>query len=367
VDARVALASIYRQRPEHTDDAIREHRALLALNPLRLDSFRELRRLFERKRDKDAAFCCSQVLHYFKSTDEVEEYQYRELRHKGNRDPESPLSEEALERLIIHNGERHPGRELFALLDEHLHRLFPSRLDEWGVGRSDRYGARSELALRRLCDRLMMNLGAEIPFDLYVSRQRPRDIDLEPGDPPALLVGFQVETSMSTAEQKFHLGRLLGRLRLRNHAARKLTALDLEIILAAAVRLFDLSFGDDVAPADVLADRGKRLAKALPRRSRKALEDACARYRTARPPNFELWLRGMDYSANRLGVLLCNDVGTALEVIRRSDRRLLGMPMGTTEEMVACLRDVEPVGDLLRFVVSDEHFALRRAVGLTLT
>ena len=75
----------------------------------------------------------------------------------------------------------------------------------------------------------------------------------------------------------------------------------------------------------------------------------------------------MDRTAARAGLLVCEDIGTALDHIKRNDKELVGLPMTTTQEMVGCLRRSENVVDLLRFLLSDEHTTLRASLGFALT
>ncbi|MBI2893295.1 MAG: hypothetical protein HYY06_07060, partial [Deltaproteobacteria bacterium] len=41
-----------------------------------------------------------------------------------------------------------------------------------------------------------------------------------------------------------------------------------------------------------------------------------------------------------------------------------GLPMASTNDMLACLRRSEPVADLLGFLLSDEHLTLRASLGI---
>jgi len=361
VEARGRLARLLSRRLGRAEDAIREHRAVLALDPVRAESYRELRRLYERAGDHDRALWAAQALRSLRAADELEERYVRERRARAPREAQGTLPGELLDRALVHPGEQHPGRALLVALAEVLPRLYPGRLEDWGVGRSDRL-TRPEDPVRVLVDRLARALGVDLQFEIFLSRARPKEADLESGEPPVLIVGAGFMNAVPGPEQRFLLGRALTRLCTRSFTVRRMTALELEVVLTGAVRLVQPKFGAQVAPDDTLAEIGRRITRLLPRRSRRLFEEAVEAYAAARPLRHEAWLRAMDHSANRGGLLLANELSAALDVLRRSDRRT-ALPK-SPDELAAALRQNAEAAELLRFVMSDEFFLLRRGIGL---
>jgi hypothetical protein len=166
-------------------------------------------------------------------------------------------------------------------------------------------------------------------------------------------------------EQRFLIGRALTRIATRSFTVRRMTPLDVEVLLVGAVRTVVPKFGGQVAPEETLADIGRRITRAIPRRSRRAFEEASEAFAAARPTRLEGWVRAMDHSANRGGLLLANDLGAAIDVLRRADRR--AAVIKTPDDLAAALRANSEAVELMRFALSDEFFALRRAAGLTAT
>ena len=60
----------------------------------------------------------------------------------------------------------------------------------------------------------------------------------------------------------------------------------------------------------------------------------------------------MDLTADRAGFLMCDDLSTAVEMIRASDPNSSGM---TTDERVEAI---------YRYSVSEQYFGARRALGI---
>jgi tetratricopeptide (TPR) repeat protein len=363
VEARARLAGVLGRRLGQADEAIREHQRVLGTDPVRADAYRELRRLYERAGNGERALWAAQSLRALRVADEQEERYIKERRVRTHKLPQGTIPPALAERALLHPGEQHPGRPLLLALGEVLPRLHPASLEDWGVQRSDRVGQKDD-PLRALVDEVARALGVSVEFELYVSRTRPKEIDIEGGEPPVLIVGAGLAAAFPAAEQRFLLGRALTRLAARSHVVRRLSAVELEALVVAAVRTVVPQYGSPVAPDEVLGDLSRRIARMLPRRSRRQFEDAAEAYAAARAPRFDVWLRAVEHTANRGGLLVADDLSASLDVLRRGDRRSLAAR--TPEELAVALRANGDVVELLRFALTDDFFTLRRALELAI-
>src|SRR5262249_57483330 len=125
---------------------------------------------------------------------------------------------------------------------------------------------------------------------------------------------------------------------------------DGEVLVAGGVKLVVPKFGANVAPEETLADIGRRIQRVLPRRSRRLFEEAAEAYAAARPTRADAWLRAMEHTANRAGLLLANDLVASIDVVRRAERR--GQVLKTPEDLAAALRGNVDVVELLQFTLS---------------
>jgi len=87
----------------------------------------------------------------------------------------------------------------------------------------------------------------------------------------------------------------------------------------------------------------------------------------ARARSFDLaaWLEAQHASADRAGLLLCGDVGAALQVLLREDASGPPPKLETTEALVQAARRRRDLAEVLAFVLSDDHFKLRGRLRLT--
>ena len=74
------------------------------------------------------------------------------------------------------------------------------------------------------------------------------------------------------------------------------------------------------------------------------------------PPDVGGWLEGASRSADRLGLLVCGDVPTAIEVLLRDGPERPADHAAT----IAAASGRADVRALLSFAASDVHFALRQ-------
>jgi hypothetical protein len=131
------------------------------------------------------------------------------------------------------------------------------------------------------------------------------------------------------------------------------------------VRPYVPGYGTGVTAEDYLVERAKQVQKALPRAVRKSLGPVAEKHVMSMgewsPPRF---VQAAAWSLDRAGLLFADDLATALDHIKRSDPALVGFPVTTTEEAVSCLERSKAATDLVRFHLSDDHAALRRALGI---
>ena len=66
------------------------------------------------------------------------------------------------------------------------------------------------------------------------------------------------------------------------------------------------------------------------------------------------WLEGLDHTANRLGFLVCNDLAESVQTIRN-------------EQVIISRASVpDRIQELILFSISEEYFALRKSLGVSI-
>ena len=249
-----------------------------------------------------------------------------------------------------------PASELLVALSEVLEKLHPPELERYGLSRSDRISSRTPHPLRTLADRVALIFGVE-QYDLYVHRAHSGTLEVEFTDPPAILVPNYL-ASLSESQQVFLLARPMANIARKLHAVDKLAPQAVEVLLAAAVRGVEPGFGSGLTDEEFLVQHSRRVAKAISRRGRRAIEDAASRYTSLPRIDFVDWVAKAKLTAARAGLIVADDLVGSIELVRRLEGDLAGL------QGVMLAQGIRAVHDLLRFWVSDAAFALRRRLGM---
>lgn len=335
-DARAALAALLDETSPA--DAAREHRRLLAVDPLRVESWSALFRHFERARAHDRAHVAATVLRWLGAPSPGPGAE--RLLLEGDRQTlgtPPPLSDEDVALL------RAPGDDgpLSALV-EAAGDAIADALGERPEGEPAR-----DHPLRRLLADLARALGAP-EWDLHpgaVGR-----VDVEVASPWVVRVGPDVARRSTAREQRFLVGRAAARLRTRSALA-ALPAAELEAWIAAAIRVVVPGHAPAGPPDD---GRVRALAKRLTRRARRALEGpARALAAGGALPDQAAWRAAAAATADRAGLVLCGDLPAAAAVLARE-----GPPPPQGPGAAAAARP--DVIALAAFASTEEHFALRQ-------
>ena len=345
LEARWALAD--RLDPA---EAVEHHAWLVALDPLRVASWQALLAQWRGRGEEDRAFLAAGLLHALGALPDADRGWY-EARRAALRLP-ALLPADVRLRLTPEEG-RSPLADLVAVLCQEIGGVVPPQLERWQVGKADRL--RPEHPLRIRFEALLRAVGGDAACGLYLSPVE-RALAVEPTAPPAVVVGGAV------AEDRFLLARLAWSLAERNFFLHQLPVAEVASILGAAVQLHEPAF-EGLGPVDAALSR--KLGKLLSRRSRRAVEEA-ARAIAAEPAPWDAaaFVDAVRQGADRIGLLLCGDLGAALEALlaeeapglRPDDRAARETALGRSRRALA----------LVAWATGEDHLFLRRRLGSAL-
>jgi len=245
---------------------------------------------------------------------------------------------------------------LLRALGPALAKIHAPDLEAFGLVPRDRMTTRGGESLRLEADALAAAVGAG-SFDLFVHRVRGRGVALELGPTPALMVPAAV-LDLSASRRSFLLARPLVALARGLGSLERLTPRELEVLLASAARFVEPEFGRGLTNEELLDSERKRIHKALPRRSRKAAEDAARAYVDAGSIDVERLYRRTARSARRVAALLAGDLTECVQAVMDEHPEWAALDPETQ------VRDAEPIRDLVRFWVCPGALHLRRHAGL---
>lgn len=340
-------------------DAIEELQFLVQADPDRVELYRALSNLYREEGEFDKAFCLAQALVFLKAASPEEVELYQNVRPPKFVLSKRRLTEELWQKAILH------GRE-----DRHVNAIFASLIGEiatsaaqppsaYHLASKDRVDVGHEpRPVARMVKYAANVLGVELDPQLYLLSEgveagiRVANTIDRGKLAPALLVGAAHVERMDERELAFELGKRMAYLRPDRYVSYAMTTLPtLESAFTAALAAAGLRPAGEVAPeAARLADR---LAKAVPQQVLLQVA-AIARKMNSDFRNGAIasWRTATDLTANRVGLILCNDLETAA--------RRVAVETGG----VSTLSAKDRLRDLLSYSVSEGYFAVRRHLGL---
>jgi cellulose synthase operon protein C len=271
-----------------------------------------------------------------------------QLATKRSRPPQIAIGHEMLRGLLA-PGDEGPIADLFVLLGATLTEALGPTLQACGVGRRDKVDPRSGLALRNEIAAWAGAFGIQ-QFDLYVGGSDPLGAQGIPGSPPSLVIGAGINAPMSSIARARVARELLAVVR-GTTVARLRDDVTIAAIVVTACKLAEMPI--EHPPYAVLAEVERVVSKAIARRTRKLISDACRAIVTGRLDP-RAWSRRAVASHDRIGVIASGDPTVVLCDV-------LGVSREGLAQAVAGNARAE---EALRFVLSSEYLQFRRLLGI---
>jgi tetratricopeptide (TPR) repeat protein len=346
------LAELYATMPEKTEQAIVEHQWLLGADPNRLDSYRALYKLYFDARAYDKAWCIARTLTYFEKADEEQRKFYQQYKQDREIQPKTRLSNEAWVKELMHADQdlyiskimeviAPAVRASMAMTDKklNLNKRKPEDL------------ANPSLALARQFKLAQDVLNVTIPVRLFVQKELSGALRDEPrSNPPAIITGYTLLSGYRPVDLAFVCGRHLTYYR-GEHFVRTMynSHTDLRTLLLAAMRVVGMGGGD--ASVESTA---KQLAKYMDQSHLDVLKQVVRKFVDAGGQgDVKRWMQAVEVTALRAGLLLCDDVDTAVRMTQQ-----------IPSESTADLAPRDKVKEIVLYSVSESYFRLREQLGI---
>lgn len=341
----------------HLESCLTVHRARLDRDPFAVTSYRALQLVFQRRYAIDQVHVARSLLCGIGAAT-VDDFEIvRRERKNAPLFPRRPLTDDEIDRLLLHAEERGPLHQLLVLAEPVLRKIHGRA--ERSDPRAPRVTAKSHPRVANLLSHLTKALGLgkveAVIVDGGVDQLRVEDTS-----PPTIVVGDELD-HLSEDELRFHLARLLGAIRAGHLLPQRLGAAEFGRSVAALLSVTCTTFVPPLPERDLEELHGK-LFKALSRRVRARLESPSLEL-SDRPFVPERWLAWMRHSQDRLALTVTGDVVAAIEVLKH-EGYLLSPSGDETQDLAA---SASPrLRELLVFAVSDEYLTLRERLGLAL-
>ncbi|MBM4397969.1 MAG: tetratricopeptide repeat protein [Deltaproteobacteria bacterium] len=354
------LAQLYELAGDQLDRAVEEHRAIINAAPLSAEaavSYKSMRRLFLDMKDFDKAFVTSGVLVALGQADppEVEFFE-------GNLEPGLPWFKGTIDSLrweshLMSKTENATlGRVLQTLYQGLGSELGAKDLKDIGLKKKDELDLEQKLLFVNVYKAVSKALGP-LPHRVYRDPS-PVGLKVEFLAPPAFVAGSDMLTGHEEREAAFLIGRQLTFLHPMHFLAAVKNRSELMVFIAAVLK-FCKPDTPITTGAEFISEVVRLIERRMPQQQKnhlaKLVEDLAARYPGMDFQSmFEDFFRSVERTALRAGTLVSGNVDIVLTHLKSEEVSFSGMPQRDRLE------------EVVRFAVSDDHFVLRRALGIAI-
>jgi tetratricopeptide (TPR) repeat protein len=355
------LAELYLEAgPDMREKAVIELQILLRKHPDRMDLYRSLSKLYTDLGQLDKSYCLAAAMCFLGQATEEEKQRYAAVRTRPFTLARRRLTEELWQKAILHPREDRALNGIFASLMTCLaattaqpHQALQINLREKADPEKDPH----------LCARLfryaVQVLGISPTPELYLTPQaqggiRTANVVDKGVLVPAVLIGEPYLGKKQEREVAFDVGKKLAFFRPERFVYYALPTLPkLEAALLAALTATGLANGRSQHNDPEVERLSLHIKKTVPAT---VLEQVAALLRKL-PSHAEgavipTWLTATDLTANRVGLILANDLETAARVI------------ATEQGVQSALPAKDRLRELLSYSVSEEYFSVRRHLGI---
>ncbi|MCU0680773.1 MAG: tetratricopeptide repeat protein [Polyangiaceae bacterium] len=352
------LSELY-ELTDRFDNAADEQHEILVKDPMRVEPYRALFRLYQRQHAVDEAWCLSAALVFLRKANDEESRYYEDYRPQGVLPFKHQLAEEHWYRYLIHeNVNLYIGRifqgmapsALAAKADELARQNKPSLLEP----RFRQDLVNSTVTFTKTFARTAQVLGIVDVPDLYVRSDMGGGLGTVPAQRPAVLAGQSVLTGFTVPDLFFICGKYLSLFRgeffIKTLFA---TQTELEVLLYTGIKMARPEFPLPADKQAQVSSVGQALSKRMQPVHFEALRQAVKGFfEQGGKVNLKRWLQGVDATASRAGLVLCADLEVAKKIL------------GSEPQMPGDLPPADKLKELLVFSVSKKYFALRKTLGI---
>ncbi len=346
------LAELYTLVPGRTEDAIAEHQWLLRRDPYRIDSYRELYKLYFDARAYDKAWCLAATLSFLGKADREQQNFYEQYAVKGVIRPASRLGHVHWFNHLLHPDEDRFVSKIMEQVAPAVHAA--KQVPDKALGLLKKHEVdpqTSTVTFAKTYGFVSQVLNLTLVPRLFLRSDTPGGLAHVPGsNPPALVCGASLLSGFSPQDLAFVVGRVLTYYRLEHFIRTLLPShSELKLILLAAMRL--TGFGAANPQVDATA---QQLARFMQTSQVDALRQVVRKFVEGEGRvDIKRWMQAVELTACRAGFLVCNDLSVAAKMVQQLP------PEGSTD-----LPPKEKIKELVLFSVSEDYFALREALGI---
>ena len=351
VDLRKRILALVRDEDDKLLEALEIQRELVTLEPDSTGQLADYAKLLLRAGRYDEALCVLRVLRVEGNWSERWERHFARLQRSSLKMPSRSVTEEMRRNYLRPKEQSSILDAIMMVAEDVFGKLFANDMTAVGISEKDRLDMGQDLLFARLYDQIARLMGRRELPRVYVKRAMTGMANAII-DKPAFVIGPDLLSGKSDREVAFVIAQQLTLTRPEYVLTTIHQSVHLRSILLVLVNHIDPSIPVQSGP-DV--DQLRRMIeKYRKREARKHLEAAVGKLVAKQlDVNIDAWTEFVADEANRIGLLFCDDLGTA-------DRAIADHPG------VMGVHDVDQRRQRLhRWAVSDDYFRLRFELGLS--
>ncbi len=350
------LADLYERTGSHPEEAIKEHRHLIAENPFRIPSYRALFNTYMKTGRYDEAWCMASALTFLQSAVPDEQKFYQEYLPASPPTPTRSLSPDQWKQLY-HESQDMLTSNIMAVLALNMRKdYYAFDHKTWEVHkRKDLIDLNQPLPFSQIYQWTARTISLMQVPDVYLKRDQTVPMRNGNLEPPGLLVSPTLFQGLPDRELTFHIAKNLTLARPEHYlGAGFFPTENLKLLFLVALQFTrpEMNFG--LGNAQPVMDAMNRLRKVPPPELLRLRQYVEAFLQSGANPNLSAWLKALDYTSDRVALLLCGDLITTANAIKNEQAAL------------SKLTPKERIKEVVLFSISDAYFDMRKQLGIAL-
>ncbi len=349
------LAEIYASDPkQYLDKAVQAQAVILRKNPYRVESYKLLRKLFTDAKRADPAWCLCQALAILRLAEPDEERFYRKHRSENAAPAQATFDDDCWSK-VAHWDLDPLLTRIFAMIQPTIMRTRTQPIEQ--LGYDPRYALDTSMHPYPVSQTLYYVQGvlAMPPPLVFQNPNDPGSLGIVHARTPAIVLGQAAfDNTIPNQSLAFIAGRHLTSFRPGFYVRHLVpTGTGLKAWIFAAIKLCVPQFPVSPDLMGQVNEAMQALAQDFQGGEKDKLASAVSKLLQAGGAlDLKKWVAAIDLTADRVGFLLAHDLQLTTEVIR------------STEEATS-VAVKERMKDIVLFSVSEEYFALRQKLSIT--
>jgi tetratricopeptide (TPR) repeat protein len=342
-----------------------DYESILLANPYNIDLYKYLSSIFIKNKLFDRAYVYNSIISILEPNNEYSRKYIKDYRDKINQNSQISITKELREKYLLHPFVKNLVRNILNEVYDLYETMFPVNLKYYGITsdllESDFINKSIKEPFLKTCKLL-----SSAKIKLLLAFSGKLGIYPENTRPPSVIFHQEVINSLSDLELKFFLGKSIEHIINNNSLYRKFTQDKLKYLIDIICHAINKTYKiKKIDNKDFL-----KIAKnfKFPRNFKKEFTQLINEYIKIKDQiNIENYIQGMEHTANRAGLIACNDLESAITAIIKFDKKLSKINYSNQSDLSIIFKKSSEITELIKFSISNDYFELRKKLGIAIT